>query len=260
MGRVSRDARLCFVLLWTLSDDEGRLRGNSRMLASLLYPYDDDAKRLIGKWLDELEAEQCIARYAVGGDQYIQISAWLSHQKIDKPSKSKIPPPPDDSRSLAKPREASTADQGGDQGGEGNGDSVEPQADSPPPFILLPLVDGSEYPVTDAQVSEWSIAYPAGQVPQQLREMRQWCVANKANRKTSRGIVAFVTRWLGREQDKGGQVVRPINGKADPSVTVPTNPAAIYVPPPPLTPEERAAANVVRKQVMSAFKTSKEAA
>ena len=44
MGRVSRDARLCFVMLWTIADDSGRLRGNSRMLASLLFPYDDDAK------------------------------------------------------------------------------------------------------------------------------------------------------------------------------------------------------------------------
>ena len=45
MGRVSREARLCFILLWTIADDAGRLRGNSRMLASLLYPYDDDAKK-----------------------------------------------------------------------------------------------------------------------------------------------------------------------------------------------------------------------
>ena len=41
MGNVSRDARLTFVQLFTLADDEGRLRGNSRMLASLLFPYDD---------------------------------------------------------------------------------------------------------------------------------------------------------------------------------------------------------------------------
>lgn len=120
MGRVSRESRLCFVLLWTLADDAGRLRGNSRMLASLLYPYDDDAKKLIGKWLDELNTEHCITRYEVGGDQYIQINAWLSHQKIDKPSISKIPPPPEDSRGFARSVEASAADQGEDQGREGN--------------------------------------------------------------------------------------------------------------------------------------------
>lgn len=34
MGRVSRDARLTFILLWTLSDDLGRLRGSSRAFCS----------------------------------------------------------------------------------------------------------------------------------------------------------------------------------------------------------------------------------
>lgn len=124
MGRVSRDARLCFILLWTLADDAGRLRGNARMLSSLLYPYDDDAKKLMDRWLDELHTEKCITRYEVEGNKYIQISQWLMHQKIDKPSPSKIPPhkeePKEPSRGFAKVREDSVADQGEDQGGEGN--------------------------------------------------------------------------------------------------------------------------------------------
>jgi hypothetical protein len=91
MGRVSRDARLCFVELWTIADDSGRLRGNSRMLASLLFPYDEDAPDLIDGWLSELEGEGCITRYAVGTSNYLQINNWLSHQKIDKPTASKIP-------------------------------------------------------------------------------------------------------------------------------------------------------------------------
>ena len=121
MGRVSRDARLTFIQLWTLADDEGRLRGNSRMLASLLFPYDDDAKDLIDGWLEELEREDCIRRYKIGGDTYVQIANWLIHQKIDHASKSKIPPFDESSRVLAKPREGSWEDQGSrikDQGKE----------------------------------------------------------------------------------------------------------------------------------------------
>ncbi len=114
MGNVSRDARLCFVMLWTISDDSGRLRGNSRMLASLLFPYDDDAPALIGGWLDELEREGCIARYMVDGAAYVEIAKWLSHQKIDKPTPSKLPSIDDGSRILANPRESSALDQ--DQG------------------------------------------------------------------------------------------------------------------------------------------------
>jgi hypothetical protein len=135
MGRVSRDARLTFIELWTLADDEGRLRGNSRMLASLLFPYDDDAKDLIDGWLTELEVEECLVRYKVGGDTYIQISNWLIHQKIDKPSKSKIPEFDESSRILANPREVSSEDQGSrtkDQGKANasvNSGSDEPEID-----------------------------------------------------------------------------------------------------------------------------------
>ena len=125
MGRVSRDARLCFIQTWTLADDSGRLRGNSRMLASLLFPYDDDAPSLIDGWLEELEVEGCIVRYDADGSAYIQIAKWLSHQKIDKPTPSKIPDFDESSRVLASVREASaldqgprTKDQGEDQGGD----------------------------------------------------------------------------------------------------------------------------------------------
>lgn len=91
MGRVSRDARLLFILLWTLADDSGRMRGSSRILASLLFPYDDDANEKIDGWLDELEAESSIVRYMVETHTYCEILNWQSHQKIDHPSKSKWP-------------------------------------------------------------------------------------------------------------------------------------------------------------------------
>jgi hypothetical protein len=106
IGRLSRDARLLFVQLWTIADDAGRLRGASRMLASLLYPYDNDAGKLIDKWLAELDEKECIRRYEVDGSQYIEIINWLKHQKIDRPSVSRIPPFVEGS---TKPREESRA-------------------------------------------------------------------------------------------------------------------------------------------------------
>ena len=119
MGNVSREARLCFIMLWTLSDDSGRLRGSSRMLASLLFPYDNDAPALIDGWLGELEREGCIVRYSAAGAAYVAIANWLDHQKIDKPSRSKLPSPQDGSRIVANSRETSALDQGRDQGREG---------------------------------------------------------------------------------------------------------------------------------------------
>lgn len=112
MGKVSRDARLTFIQLWTLADDSGRLRGNSRMLASLLFPYDDDAPNLIETWLGELERERCVVRYSVDDTSCLQVLNWLNHQKIDKPSPSKLPAFVEGSRIIAKVREGSSGDQG----------------------------------------------------------------------------------------------------------------------------------------------------
>jgi len=143
MGRVSRDARLCFIQLWTLADDEGRLRGNSLMLASLLFPYDDDAPSLIDGWLAELEEQASIRRYQIDGTNYVQVIEWTKHQKIDKPSPSKIPPIPADFEStaktsfdgssiiLSKARESSLGDQGSrikDQGMDQDQGSRKPPA------------------------------------------------------------------------------------------------------------------------------------
>lgn len=106
IGRLSRDARLLFIQLWTEADDEGRARASSRMLASLLYPYDDDARDLMEGWLRELEREGCIRRYIAENAQYLEIINWQKHQKIDRPSKSRLPPP---TLLLASPREHSRA-------------------------------------------------------------------------------------------------------------------------------------------------------
>lgn len=112
MGRVSRDARLLFVQLWCICDDHGRTRAASRMLASLLFPYDDDAPSLIDGWLSELQREGCVRLYEHEGSRFLEIPNWLKHQKIDKPSKPQFPAFDESSRILANPREHSWLDQG----------------------------------------------------------------------------------------------------------------------------------------------------
>lgn len=106
IGRLSRDARLLFIQLFTIADDAGRARAASRLLASLLYPYDEDAGGLIDGWLKELEARNAIRRYEVDGSQYLEIVKWLEHQKIDRPSPSRLPACRERSE---PPREASRA-------------------------------------------------------------------------------------------------------------------------------------------------------
>ena len=102
MGRVSRDARLAFILIWTIADDDGRLRATSNLLAGLLFPYDEDALVNIDAWLEELERENCILRYVVDSKTYLQVLEWKKHQRIDHAQGSKFPAPPPDSRKFAK--------------------------------------------------------------------------------------------------------------------------------------------------------------
>lgn len=91
IGKLSREARLLFILLWTIVDDDGRARASSRFLASRLYPYDDDAAKKICGWLDELNAGEHIRLYEVDGNSYLDIPKWREHQKIDHPAKSRLP-------------------------------------------------------------------------------------------------------------------------------------------------------------------------
>lgn len=72
-------------------------------------------------------------------------------------------------------------------------------------MVSIPLNDGTEYPVSQEQCQEWAGVYPAVDVIQQLREMREWCLNNPAKRKTAKGVRSFITRWLAKEQDRGGQ-------------------------------------------------------
>lgn len=141
IGRLSREARLLFIQIWTLVDDSGRARGTSRMLASLLYPYDPDAPMLIGAWLDELEREDHVRRYTVDGQTYLDVPKFLEHQKIDKPSKSKLPAFENPRECSPNPREVSTTDQdqGRDQGEEGKGEDQGACAPGPhPPKSAVP--------------------------------------------------------------------------------------------------------------------------
>ncbi len=84
------------------------------------------------------------------------------------------------------------------------GGSAELPEAAPAPAVSIPLNDGTEYPVAAEQVAQWRELYPAVDVMQQLRMMRGWALANPRKRKTKRGVLAFITRWLAKEQDRGG--------------------------------------------------------
>lgn len=78
-----------------------------------------------------------------------------------------------------------------------------------PTDIRLPLNTGEEYVVSQEEVEEFSLIYPAVDIVQSLKRMRGWLLTNPQRRKTSRGLPRFMNSWLARDQDKGMHTARP---------------------------------------------------
>lgn len=107
-------------------------------------------------------------------------------------------------------------------------DSGEPETVSPLPpsvpetlpvaVIHIPLIgDDGGYAVTEAEVAEWTAAFPAIDVMQSLRNIRQWNLTHRENRKTPKGIVKHIVAWLTKDQERA-PVARPTKEAASSAV------------------------------------------
>jgi len=107
VGRVSRDSRLLFLGLLNEADDEGRLIGQPKRLAGIVFPYDEDVdSKAIVLMIDELATAGLLVRYEVGGAIYLAICGFSEHQKIDKRQASRLPPPPSAEKSEIPPEQS----------------------------------------------------------------------------------------------------------------------------------------------------------
>lgn len=199
-------ARLFYVSLWCEADREGRFEWKPKTFKLRYLPGDscDVAELAL-----ELTGAGLVDLYEVEGKQYAQIPSFTKHQVINnREAASTIPTKPNDASGT---RESGVKAEGKEGKGK-EGDSTKPQSDllpappPPPAVVAIPLVDKTEYAVTQTMVDEWQTAYPAVDVEQQLCEMRAWSLANPANRKTARGVNSFIVRWLGKEQDKAPRI------------------------------------------------------
>lgn len=70
-------------------------------------------------------------------------------------------------------------------------------------FVTFPLIDKTEYPITDTLVNEMQELFPGVNVQQAFRSMKAWLISTPEKRKTKRGIRRFYTGWLERDQNSG---------------------------------------------------------
>lgn len=90
---LSRDARLLFVGLISMADDDGRFLGSLAAINGHVFPNDDLPPAKVGKWLGELCEVGVAHLYRVGGVQYGVLPNWHKHQVINRHTKSTLPEP-----------------------------------------------------------------------------------------------------------------------------------------------------------------------
>lgn len=95
IGTLTFGARLLFIGMWNIADDEGLLRYNSAYIKSSIFIYDDIPLSEVEKYMEEAITAKLIFPYTGGvlNQRYCYIINFRKHQKIDKPQPSKLPAP-----------------------------------------------------------------------------------------------------------------------------------------------------------------------
>ncbi|MFG3199842.1 hypothetical protein ACGFYT_27335 [Streptomyces sp. NPDC048208] len=93
LAGVTVEAERTFFGLLTQADDHGRHRDNAAIIAGLLWPLRAEHTSVhVEDDLQQLANAGLICRYTgCDGRRYLHIVTWSQHQKIDKPSQSRLP-------------------------------------------------------------------------------------------------------------------------------------------------------------------------
>ena len=239
VGRMSILARLTFLGLISLADDEGRGRGSPQYLMSALHAYDIAGEVTEKKFLaalSEIEQAGVVNFYTVRGCAYYALPGWLEHQRVDHPQKSSIPEQGLEqghehgksvgkitqtivnTGSFANIREDSRGTPGGmeGKGREWNGTEETELAPSretgSAPILDFPCVGAVKiWSLKQDDITTWTADYPGLDVLGEARKAHAWLCANPSRRKTPRGMPRFLVGWLSRVSDRrasGGQRVQ----------------------------------------------------
>ena len=93
-GRLTPDAQLLFIGLFSNADDQGRISAEPGYLKVIIFPYRGDlSSEQVTIIRDEVASVLPTVRlYQVDGNEYISLTRWKRHQKPRYPRPSRIPP------------------------------------------------------------------------------------------------------------------------------------------------------------------------
>lgn len=116
-------ARLLFIGLWNFCDDGGNHVASAKTVKAEIFPGDDISSTDVQGMLDELSSNSLIAFYTNGDKQYLHVTGWKKHQKIDRPTYKHPAFSNDDRRGL---------DESSPPGVEGSGEEGNGKEEKPP--------------------------------------------------------------------------------------------------------------------------------
>lgn len=90
---LTPEQRLTFIGLWTHADDEGRCVDDPRLIKAAIWPLDDRTAADIEIDLKALTESSLITRYVLNRKRYLAVTNWSEHQRINRPTESKLPAP-----------------------------------------------------------------------------------------------------------------------------------------------------------------------
>jgi hypothetical protein len=89
------DAAMTFAGLWCYADDYGRAEDDVDLIKAAVWPRRrDQSINRIRQHLDDLEQRGLICRYTVNDFALLHCPSWSEHQKLNRPTPSKMPPCP----------------------------------------------------------------------------------------------------------------------------------------------------------------------
>ena len=227
LGRCSPHARLLFISLWTQADREGRLRWLPLRVHGEAFPHEPSL--FVDALAQELVDAGVLDVYLVEGRTYAALPGFLRWQRPHKnEAESRCPPPPP---TFGEP----LADQGQAKGAPDTDNGIRitdlkiRNADRSPKRTLVrddvedvdpgPTIERGEDEVLDYLLETWPgllgkletlprwlstsrSAFPGVDLLAEARRAAVWEQSQPSRRK--RQIRAFLTRWWGRTQDRGG--------------------------------------------------------
>lgn len=192
--------RWTFVGLPGYLDDEGRGLDDTRLIKAELYPLDDDmTARKVDAHLGVIAGQGPLCRYEVDGRRYLHITSWAEHQRVNRPTPSRIPPCPVHETSgsthvpLTEDSLRAHARKGKEQGKEGNREESA-AADAPPRtdveglcryFLAAIAKNGAKGTITEKWRTEARLLLDRDQRdPSEIRSVIDWAASDsfwKAN-------------------------------------------------------------------------------